>query len=237
MQPPPDEPKKGAPEWVVTFGDMMSLLLCFFVLLLSFSTMETERFKVIAGYIREAFGVQTLRHYTEIPSGDTVISVEFSPPTYTEEAIFEEVVQKLRTFGYEGLVEAERTDEGVRVRVDGELLFPPASTDMDGESLAFLTAVAGTIKDSGARAIVEGHTDDRPIQSERFPSNWELSAGRAAAVVRFFESQGVPAERMQAVGYGPTRPVADNATPEGRKKNRRVEILIQTSQSEGKDGK
>ncbi|RMG47399.1 MAG: flagellar motor protein MotB [Acidobacteria bacterium] len=234
MQPPADEPKKGAPEWVVTFGDMMSLLLCFFVLLLSFSTMETERFKVIAGYLREAFGVQTMRHYTEIPSGDTVIAVEFNPPTYTAEAIFEEVVQKLRTFGYEGLVEAERTDEGVRVRVDGELLFPPASTAIDEESMEFLSAVAATIKESGAKVIVEGHTDNLPIRSERFPSNWELSAGRAAAVVRFFESQGVPPARMQAVGYGPTRPVADNATPEGRRKNRRVEIVIQTSQSDGK---
>lgn len=229
MQPPQDEPKKGAPEWVVTFGDMMSLLLCFFVLLLSFSTMETERFKVIAGYVREAFGVQTMKHYTEIPSGDTVISVEFNPPAYTAEAIFEEIVQKLRSFGYEGMVEAERTDEGVKVRVDGQLLFAPASTKIDERSLAFLADVAKTIKDAGARVIVEGHTDNLPIRSTVFPSNWELSAARAAAVVRFFEAQGIPAEKMQAVGYGPTKPIADNATPEGRQKNRRVEIIIQTS--------
>ena len=77
MNLPPDEPKRGAPEWVVTFGDMMALLLCFFVLLLSFSTMELEKFKVVAGYIKEAFGVQTTTRHTEVPAGETVVAVEF----------------------------------------------------------------------------------------------------------------------------------------------------------------
>ncbi len=228
MDPMQEECKPGAPEWVVTFGDMMSLLLCFFVLLLSFSTMETERFKIIAGYIREAFGVQVDYHYTEIPSGNTVVTVEFNPPVPGKPMIFKKISDIIHELELDTLVEAEQEKDGVRIRMDGALVFPPGSAQLSPDAVPFLEHVAKVIEESYADVVVEGHTDNAPIHSSVFPSNWELSAARAAAVVRFFESRGIPGFRLQAVGYGDTRPISENFTEEGRRKNRRVEILIKT---------
>ncbi len=222
-----EECKEGAPEWVVTFGDMMTLLLCFFVLLLSFSTMETERFKIIAGYIREAFGVQLDRHYTEIPSGDTVVTVEFNPPSTSNTVIYEQMVDLLKSLKLEQMANAEMESDGVRLRLDGELVFKPASADLTDQSKLFLDYVAETIIDANASARIEGHTDSAPIHSSLYPSNWELSGARASAVVRYLESRGVPGSYLEAVAFGDTRPVTENYTEEGRRKNRRVEVLIQ----------
>ena len=228
MDPMQEECKAGAPEWVVTFGDMMSLLLCFFVLLLSFSTMETERFKIIAGYIREAFGVQVDYHYTEIPSGNTVVTVEFNPPVPGKPMIFKKINDIISELELDNLVDAEQDKDGVRIRMDGALVFPPGSASISPDAIPFLDHVAKVISESTADVVVEGHTDNTPMRSSLFPSNWELSAARAAAVVRFFESRGIPGFRLQAVGYGDTRPISENFTEEGRRKNRRVEILIRT---------
>ncbi len=228
MEPMQEECKEGAPEWVVTFGDMMSLLLCFFVLLLSFSTMETERFKIIAGYIREAFGVQLEYHYTEIPSGNTVVTVEFNPPVPGKATVVKKINDIIRELELDNLVEATPDEAGVRIRLDGALVFPPGSAELSPDAIPFLQHVARIIEESYADVVVEGHTDNAPMHSPIFPSNWELSAARAAAVVRFFESRGIPGFRLQAVGYGDTRPISENFTEEGRRKNRRVEIVIKT---------
>lgn len=222
-----DECKGGAPEWVVTFGDMMTLLLCFFVLLLSFSTMEAERFKIIAGYIREAFGVQLNRHYTEIPSGNTVVAVQFNPPSTSTTVILDRIVDLLHELNLDTMANAEEENDGVRIRLDGELVFKGGQAELTDKSKLFLDYVAETILDADASAVVEGHTDNVPIHSSVFPSNWELSGARATAVVRYLESRGVPGSMLEAVAYGDTRPLTENYTEEGRRKNRRVEILIQ----------
>ncbi|UCF66060.1 MAG: OmpA family protein [Acidobacteriota bacterium] len=227
-----NQPKPGVPAWVVTFGDMMSLLLCFFVLLLSFSTMESERFKVIAGYIRQAFGVQIEQQYTEIPAGDTVVSVEFNPPSYKIESVFERVLDLMRTHRLDRVVEADLEDLGVRIRMDGSLMFAPASATIESDFLQFLDGIAAIIEETGMTAVVEGHSDNMPISSPVFPSNWELSAARAASVVRYLESCGLPGHRLTAVGHADTRPIAENTTPEGRQRNRRVEILLETPPEE-----
>jgi chemotaxis protein MotB len=227
---PPEEPKQGAPEWVVTFGDMMSLLLCFFVLLLSFSTLETERFKVVAGYIREAFGVQLLQRHTEIPSGNTVVATDYNPPNDVKQVVLEQLVSLLEDLDIGESASAELDEEGVRLTMQGGLLFRPGSADLQPEALPFLDEVAQMIIDHGGVAVVEGHTDNVPIRSARFPSNWELSGARAAAVVRRFEHQGVPRTALEPIGYADTRPIEDNLTDAHRRKNRRVEILIKTEE-------
>ncbi|MDQ7088984.1 MAG: flagellar motor protein MotB [Acidobacteriota bacterium] len=222
-----EECKEGAPEWVVTFGDMMTLLLCFFVLLLSFSTMETERFKIVAGYIREAFGVQMNRRYTEIPSGDTVVTVEFNPPSLSNTTIYEQIVDLLESLQLDQMANAEMEADGVRLRLDGELAFKPGSAQLTDESKLFLDYVAETVLNANASVRIEGHTDNAPIKSKIYPSNWELSGARASAVVRYLESRGVPGAYLEAVAFGDTRPITENYTEEGRRKNRRVELLIE----------
>jgi chemotaxis protein MotB len=228
MEMPQKQEKKGAPAWMVTFGDMMTLLLCFFVLLLSFSNMESERFKIVAGYIREAFGVNVRKHYTEIPAGDTVVKVEMKERSMEGALLQKEIVYVLQNLDLDAMGKAELEKEGVRLRLDGALLFEPGGATLRDESKEFLRYVARTIKKRGLEAVVEGHTDNQPIHSSRFPSNWELSSARASAVVRYFVSQGIGGASLQAVGLADTRPRTENYTEEGRRKNRRVEILLRT---------
>ncbi len=222
---PVDEPKAGAPEWVVTFGDMMSLLMCFFVLLLSFSTMESERFKVVAGYIREAFGVQVSERFTEVPAGETLVAESFNEPSSAALAVGE--IKKIaEELDLDSFVEIEIDKDQIKVSLTGELGFAPGQAELDPAVLPLLDEAAHIASSWGASITVAGHTDNTPTRSARFPSNWELSATRAAAVVRYLRRQGVPGAHLEAVAYADTRPLTENFTEEGRRRNRRVEILI-----------
>ena len=222
-----DPPKKGAPEWVVTFGDIMVLLLCFFVLLLSFTTMENQRFKVVAGYIREAFGVRTEREGREIPSGDNIVAERFAEETATKAMIFEEVQQLVARLQLEGLADVEIEEEGVRLDLGGALVFEPGDATPNPAVLPLLDEVGLILGELGGRARVSGHTDADEAPGEDFPSAWELSAARASAVVRHLETQGVASSRLQATGYASTWPAAERYTEEGRLKSRLVEIVIE----------
>lgn len=117
---------------------------------------------------------------------------------------------------------------GVRVRLTDAILFDTAKADLRPEAVETLTKIADALKSEYAdrRVSVEGHADPRPIATAKFPSNWELSAARACAVARFLEEKGIAPGRLQAVGHGPYKPIADNSTPEGMQRNRRVEIII-----------
>lgn len=228
MQPPQDEVKPGAPEWVVTFGDMMSLLLTFFVLLLSFSSVEAEKFKVVAGYMRQAFGLQTERSYTGVPMGTTVLSTDARQSTRPSDQM--DLVQKLRReleqAAMTGRGSVRVTERGVSFRLEGELLFDSGRTELKEEAWPILSRIADLAARRPEQVEVEGHTDDLPIASARYPSNWELSTARAGAATRYMIDHGVPASRIRAVGYAETRPLVPNSSSENRAKNRRVEFLF-----------
>jgi chemotaxis protein MotB len=223
-----DAPPPGAPAWMLTYGDMMSLLLCFFIMLLAFSTMEQERFKVVSGYIRDAFGVQTARRTTDVPRGNALLDGSPVMSAHAKAQIFEQARDGLREVAPELGAEVILEDRGVRIRMNDGPLFQPASARLEPAAGAPLARIAALIRETGARATVEGHSDNLPMRGAAFPSNWELSAARAGAVVRFLIAHGLAPVRLEAVGHADTRPVGDNATEEGRRRNRRVEILVRT---------
>lgn len=117
-------------------------------------------------------------------------------------------------------------DESVSFRFDDEFLFEVGDAELQEQGMQAILELVPTLQETDARISVEGHTDDVPIATEQFPSNWELSSARAASVLRFLAGQGIDTERMRAVGYAETRPVATNDTAEGRAQNRRVEITV-----------
>jgi len=223
-----DPPQPGAPAWLLTYGDMMSLLLCFFVMLLAFSTMERERFRVVSGFIRDAFGVQSVRRASDVPAGAALTDGATSMPAHAKARIFEQARDALRGVAPELGAEVILDDRGVRIRISDGPLFEPASARLEPAAGPPLARIAALIREAGARATVEGHSDNLPIRGAAFPSNWELSAARAGAVVRFLATHGLAPVRLEAVGHADTRPVGDNTTEEGRRRNRRVEILVRT---------
>jgi len=236
--PPPrqsdEECEEGAPAWTVTFGDMMSLLLCFFVLLLSFSTMDVVKFKAMVESLSEALGAQK----QVIGEGSPISSPVEQQPQVTEKEVVQQIQAAIDNQQLKDLVNVSVDSRGVLIRVTGKVMFESGKADIRPEALPLLNDIAKVIGNTSAGVIVEGHTDTIPIHNDRFPSNWELSSARAGAVVRYcIQECGIDANRFRAVGYAATHPIESNSTPEGRERNRRVEFVLMNRSADQSAGK
>lgn len=228
----------GAPGWIITFADLSTLLLTFFVLLISFSNQDIIKFREMLGSVQGAFGVKVRREgeYQAALTGSGAEDVEkkAAEDKEKEEKLKRQLVkisESIKQAAGQGKMgdntEVTSTGAGVLIRVDGEALFAPGSAKINSKATPFLDEIARILRKSGLSMRVEGHTDDVPMRSALYSSNWELSGARAAAVTRYLIARGAPPEHLSAVGYGDMRPIASNDTPEGRAKNRRAEFLIQ----------
>ncbi len=147
-------------------------------------------------------------------------------------AIANRLDNMLKSFVDKELVSVTQTERGIEVEMKSKMLFPSGSARMSRDALIALRAVANIVKPISNTINVEGHTDNVPIRTVTFPSNWELSAARAASVVHLFTRLGVDAKRLSAIGYGEHQPLADNDSEEGRQKNRRVAVVIMAAKHE-----
>lgn len=246
MEELPEEEKPGIPAWVVTFADLMSLLMCFFVLLLSFSEIDAMKFKQIAGELSKAFGVQREVPALEIPQGTSPIFDKFSPappePTLVNEvkqttqeslessaARIQEVLAEAIEDGRITL-EKDQDQHRIVIRAEEKGSFPSGSAELTYEFEGLLLEMANILADMPGKLTVEGHTDDVPIRTSRFYSNWDLSAARSAAVANVLLATGdVEPTRLAVKGLADTMPRVDNDSAQNRAKNRRVEIIIDLS--------
>ena len=279
-----DEATAGAPLWMATFADLMSLLVCFFVLIISMSEIDVIRYKKVAGSMKDAFGVQQDIVTYDIPKGTSIIALEFSPgkPEPTVRKIIQqdtvdptrpslkignpdnpievqpETLQKLLEEEEERqeqrqqteadaavlteLLEEEINEGKIDVETDGPTIiikirergsFTSGSADLDPGFLPTLDTIGTALGEISGEIVVEGHTDNIPINSVKFPSNFALSAGRAVSVTSvFLNDPNISMDRLSLRGYGEVRPEDTNATRAGRARNRRVEIKInQTEES------
>ena len=219
--------KKGAPLWMCTFADLMSLLLCFFVLLLSFSVMDAIKFKQISGSMKDAFGVQKKEFIPHSPLGEQVIALDFK--TIPLEAKFQqEITQEFEKEIQSGMVEAEPAPEGLILRVKDFIAFHSGKAAIQDKFKPILDKIGRIVKDKTLTVEVSGHTDNLPLKKGvAFSSNWSLSSARSVKVVEYWiKKYKIPAGRLSATGYAYGQPIDNNNTLEGRAKNRRVEFLI-----------
>jgi chemotaxis protein MotB len=262
----PKCPPAGAPLWLATFADLMSLLMCFFVLLLSFATMDAVKFKKMAESMENAFGVQRDITAVDIPMGTSIIAQHFSPaqttPTPIEEIKqttnqqstqldvsledMEEVKQKMLAAKIEeiddqteeikgslseeigeGLVTVERDGLKIIVRINEKGSFPSGGSTLKAGFEPVMEKITAAVNDSVGTVHVAGHTDNIPISTDWYRSNWELAASRSVTVAQFMLTKnGTNPNRIVVEGYAETRPLVSNDTAENRAKNRRVEIII-----------
>jgi len=229
-----EEVDEGAPAWMATFSDMATLLLTFFVLLLSFANMDIVEFRTMMGSVRDAFGVQ-FEHQGDFQArSNSPVSIApgGSPaaPSVLENApTIMQVRRALEERRIDGEVEAEEVPRGVALRIRDGVLFESGSDVLVPGARPLLEEIGEVAQRFANEIAIEGHTDDRPIHTTRFPSNWELSAARSTAVLRQLSASGALGDvQMSIAGYAESRPVADNDTAEGRARNRRVEIILVT---------
>ena len=225
---PPCKPcKKGAPGWMVTFGDMMALLLTFFVLLLSMSQFERVKFEKAVGSLKDTFGVQRVQQINAWPSGNTMVAIEFQ-----QEIVLVRIKEKLElhlsSMIDNGEAELAETDEGFLIRINVSALFEPGTLKLHNDVKPQLQQIANLLAEMPNLVRVVGHTSNQPPPEDSvFLDNWTLSSAYAAAAVNFFSQEGgVDAQRLQARGMGQYSPLEDNETKEGRARNERLEILI-----------
>ncbi len=277
----PCDCKPGLAPWMGTFADLMALLMCFFVLLLSFSEMDAMKFKRLAGSMAQAFGVQNRLNVMDIPKGTSIIAQEFSPgrPEATPiseiwqhtndltemsldireaqefdieqgqegydagakvrvKAILEDLISKTEQDAYElanalsaqiaaGQVEVETRGRVIIIRIREKGSFISGSSELAPAYKDALGEVQGVLALKRGKIEVQGHTDDVPINTVRFRSNWELSSARAVSVAHELMKGGnVSQRRFEVSGFADTQPLVPNSSPENREINRRVEILI-----------
>ncbi len=277
----------GLPAWLATFADLMSLLMCFFVLLLSFAEMDALKFKRLAGSMREAFGVQNQVNVNDIPKGTSIIAQEFSPgrpdpsplqvvmqhttePDQStlevlceaqiskaveeqcaeqqdeQQAINDVVIKKLQELVEKtennamdmaakleneirsNMVEIETRGRKIVIRVQEKGSFSSGSAQLQTEFFPVLDKLIELLAGIEGHIAVEGHTDNIPINTAKFPSNWDLSVARALEVAHgLFDDGTLDQKRFTITGLADTKPLVPNDTPEGRARNRRVEIILQ----------
>lgn len=285
-----DCPPEGLPPWMGTFADLMSLLMCFFVLLLSFSEMDAMKFKRLAGSMAQAFGVQNKLNVTDVPKGTSIIAQEFSPaipePTpineiwqktenLTESSLdfecaqeydieqgdesqeggvkarikqkLEDMIQQTEQDATElaqalhdqiaaGEIEVETVGRKIIIRIREKGSFKTASAEMNEDYYDVISEIGEVLRVKPGKIQVQGHTDNIPIRTSKFRSNWALSASRAVSVAQeLMKIDGINSKRFEVSGFSDTQPLAENSTGEGRSRNRRVEIVIQQGLDETLD--
>ncbi len=229
--PPISDEEEGAPAWVVTFGDLMSLLLCFFVLLLSFSEMDRNKYRVVSGSVKNAFGIQRKKPVFESPKGSKMIAREFDQAiilTKIEEVV-KEIIDELDNEYEElkGFVEVEAEENQVTIRMMGEATFDTGKADLRSNFLPLLLKIGEVLAKTRGEIIIAGHTDNVPLTGGLFGSNLGLSMARAGSVAEFLlRSSTIDPKRLSTMGFGEYRPLTSNDTAAGRQKNRRVEIIV-----------
>jgi len=215
---------------MVTFGDMMALLLTFFILLFSMSEIEVDKFREAAKSLHEGFGSAAIDYgdYVPVPTPEATDSNAPGVADPVDDRL-DEIATALETFAVENGLETsllvDRTDEGVYLRINDAALFQAGFAEVEPDRLWIIEKLSLITSAVDFPVNVAGHSDNTPISSIRYRSNWELSAARAAGVARALVDLGHNPAEVQVTAFGEYRPIASNETTEGRSRNRRVDLF------------
>lgn len=230
--------------WLVSYSDFITLMFAFFVVMYALSSVNENKYRILSDSLVKTFKSREVSGKPiQIGKEPKTLKAEPSPkdapekkqtkPRSENEAnkkkmavIAGQLINNLKPLVDKQLIKIEHNEHWVRVEINTSILFDTGSAVLENDGFEPLNALAKVLKPLPNLIQVEGHTDDLPITNRRFPSNWELSAHRAASVVHLFTRDGIQATRLSAIGYGEYRPVSSNKTKKGRRENRRVVVVI-----------
>nr|WP_315024504.1 flagellar motor protein MotB [uncultured Aminipila sp.] len=236
----PHQEEEGGEAWLLPYSDLMTLLLAVFIVLFAVSQVDAGKAQQMSEEFSEQMMTESFVSSEAANKQSTQAAVSTSSQTkeQLEKAIEQKELQnlkelkadidaKLQKENMSGSVTTSIDKRGLVISFNNAILFESGSAEIKKENEYALLEVADMINNLNNYIRIEGHTDNVPMHSEVYPSNWELSTARAVSVVQLFINQcNVPPEKLVAVGYGEYRPVADNSTAEGRTKNRRIDIIV-----------
>lgn len=228
-------------EWLATYSDCVTLLLTFFVLLYSMSSVDQQKLKEISEAFKTVMAGEkgeTLLEYDlyngQVPliGGEVTVDEPIDETVDTNQELYYRVKKYAEENGISTVMDISLTERGIQIQLRDYILFESGTAQLKPESTVVLDKVSGLLHSIDNKILVEGHTDDVPINTSIYPSNWELSTARAVNVVKYFiEKNNLEPIRLSASGYGEYHPIVENTSNENRAKNRRVNILITTSET------
>lgn len=228
-KPEEEDDAPSSPAWMATFADMMTLLMCFFILILSFSSMELDKFKMAMGSLEGALGTLGVQKKL-LPDQSW-----FSPNTQNTDQIkensildhIEKMREQIKKEGLEDKISIEEEGGEVYIQMKDDMMFHSGKAELKPTYFNLLSLIAKTFLADAKQIRVEGHTDNIPIQTKEYQSNWELSIQRALNVVRHFVNhENIHPAKLIIAGYGEHKPIAANDSPSNRAKNRRVLLNV-----------
>lgn len=242
-----EEEHENHERWLVSYADFITLLFAFFVVMYSLSSVNEGKYRVLSDSMVQAFrsiSVNAEGNQLIVPPVTPVTPPKLAaPPKPVQDAaaaaerqalsarmrsMADDIKRVLEPLSRGGQVRVTEGAHGITVEINASVLFQVGEATLDAQASRALGAVAEVLAGADFPITIEGHTDNIPINTYRFPSNWELSAVRASSVVRLFVDSGVAPGRLTAAGYADQRPLGDNNTEEGRARNRRVTLLIES---------
>lgn len=228
--------------WLVSYADFITLLFAFFVVMYALSSLNEGKYRVLSNSLVTAF------RSSESSGGGTMVmpnpqltsirptlrpksAVQMKRDAEAErmKTIAREITRVMSPYATQGQIAVIETDRGITVEINDSLLFSPGRAELAPAAEQAIRGIGSVFAAAEFPVTIEGHTDNIPISTVLFPSNWELSAVRATTVLRVMMSAGVSADRLTAIGYGDQRPVAANDSTEGRARNRRVAIQLEAA--------
>ena len=226
--------------WLVSYADFITLLFAFFVVMYALSTVNEGKYRILSDSMASAFRNLPINAASDRPAvvmpPVPVVAKAGAPAKMPDVArqkqrdkmrnVAKDILKVMAPLIEQGKVRVLETSRGVTIEINDSVLFSPGQALLQPALAKAMRAVAEVLAPTDFPITIEGHTDNVPINTAQFPSNWELSAVRATTVLRLFADAGVAGQRLTAIGYADTRPVESNAQADGRARNRRVTILI-----------
>ncbi|WP_026962715.1 flagellar motor protein MotB [Alicyclobacillus herbarius] len=231
--------------WLITYSDLITLLMIFFVIMYSMSKVDQVKLYMLEQSLTQALhkshdvldgsGKSSLiqaanptdvGHHLDAPAKQPTQKQAASAQAQELDKLYQQIRQYIQSHHLQGTVSVVNTMRGVQVTFPDAALFPTGKATLTHSAQTTLKALIPFLKQVNNNIVVEGYTDNRPIHTAQFPSNWELSAARAIGVVHFLADHGIQPQRLSGTGYGPYHPVAPNTSDANRQKNRRVNIVI-----------
>lgn len=222
--------------WLISYADFITLLFAFFVVMYAISSVNENKYQMFSASLTSAFGKQKTKPEAIVPTNEqdlllkSLVDRRNAKLADQQQEAMQDIAKKINQVMTElvknGQVSVLQTSRGVALEINASALFNQGDAVLQGSAINTLAEVAKVLEQVDLAIEVEGHTDDTPINTQQFPSNWELSSARASSVVRLFIEQGLMSKHLKAIGSAANYPVTSNDTAEGRARNRRITVTI-----------